>query len=358
MLMLPRPFALSLSKRTMSFDRLRTNGGYIFPKRCSSSSISCFLLLCFLSCHRMNNDIVVVGSINMDLVIRTPRMPLAGETLTGHDFHVIPGGKGANQAVAIARQGGRGMMVGCVGDDDFGRQQQHGLGEEGLDLSCLTVMSECATGIASITVDDTGQNCIIIVPGANAKLSPDHILAAQETIRQASMVVCQLEVPFETVRQTIELAHAHQTPVMLNPAPAPEQALSSELLEQITYLIPNEIEASRLSGIEVIDMASARQAATQLQARGCQTVLITLGSHGVMAAHAGEIVHFPAIQVQAIDTTAAGDVFVGSLAVALTEGKSLSDAVAFAQRAAAVSVMQLGAQSSIPTCEYVQEVLR
>jgi ribokinase len=305
----------------------------------------------------MGNRIVVVGSINMDLVIRTPRMPAPGETLRGHDFHVIPGGKGANQAVACARLGADVALIGSVGDDDFGRRQQQCLRQERIDLSFLTVAPEHSTGVALIAVDDSGQNSIIISSGANGSITPHHIEAARETISQADMLVCQLEIPFEAVKCAIELAYAHQVPVILNPAPAPDYPLERSLLEQVAYLIPNETEAEALTGREIHDQGSAQEAVARLQSLGAQTVLLTLGEHGILAAHSGTCIHERAVSVEAVDTTAAGDVFVGGLAVALTEGLSMTEAVDFAKHAAALSVTKLGAQSSIPIRREVERFL-
>ena len=304
----------------------------------------------------MNGHITVVGSINMDLVIRVPRMPLPGETLTGGDFHVIPGGKGANQAVAAARLGGKVAMVGRVGGDDFGRRQQEGLEQDGIDLSLLTVDESCATGIAMITVDEAGQNSIIISPEANGKVSAKQVEAAKEGIIRANMLLCQLEVPIEAVTQAIEIAHEHHVAVILNPAPA--AALEDSLLEKVTYFIVNESEAEFYTGIEVKDRESAKEAALKLQESGIQSVLVTLGEKGVFVAHDGEFFHEDALSVQAVDTTAAGDTFVGAFSVALTEGRPLKEAIIFATHAAALTVTKLGAQSSIPTRDEVTQFLK
>lgn len=304
----------------------------------------------------MNHRIVVVGSINMDLVIRTPRMPLPGETLRGSDFHVIPGGKGANQAVAAARQGGNVTLIGRVGDDDFGRAQQNGLRQEHIDLSSLTVDPHAPTGIAMIMLDEAGQNSIIISPGANGAVTAQHIDAASDAIKQADMLVCQLEIPMDAVIRAIELAHANHVPVLLNPAPVCQ--IDPALFEYITYLIPNEIEAEALTDIPVKDIDSAQAAAEQLQQSGAKTVMITLGGRGVFVAHDGEFYHEEIVPVKVVDTTAAGDAFVGSFAVAMTEGKSVMDAVRFAKHTAALAVTKLGAQSSLPTRCEVEEFLK
>ncbi len=303
----------------------------------------------------MNGQIVVVGSLNMDLVIRTPRMPLPGETVVGNSFQTIPGGKGANQAVAVARQGADAAIIGRIGDDDFGRTQQHCLGEEHIDLSALTVDPQHATGVAIITLDEAGENSIIISPEANGAVTVRQIEAARDVIARADMLLCQLEISLEAVTRAIEVAHENGVPVVLNPAPA--RQLEQSLLEKVTYLIPNETEASVLTGIEVMDIESSQEAAAQLQKFGVQTVILTLGENGAVVAHEGMCVHETALPMQVVDTTAAGDTFVGSFAVAITEGKSVVDAVRFAKHAAALAVTKLGAQPSIPTRQEVEEFI-
>ncbi|PID57628.1 ribokinase [candidate division KSB3 bacterium] len=304
----------------------------------------------------MNKQITVVGSINMDLVIRVPRMPLPGETLAGGDFHVIPGGKGANQAVAAARLGGSVAMIGRVGGDDFGRRQQEGLRRDGIDLSRLSVDEDCATGIAMITVDESGQNSIIISPEANGRVSATQVEEAAEGICRANMLLCQLEVPIEAVTRAVDIAHAHQVAVALNPAPAAR--LDASLLEKVSYFIVNETEAEFYSDIQVTDRESAKRAAQKLQQSGIETVLVTLGEKGVLVAHNGEFFHEDALSVQAVDTTAAGDTFVGAFSVAMTAGRTLREAVMFASHAAALTVTRLGAQSSIPTYDEVAQFLK
>jgi ribokinase len=303
----------------------------------------------------MKGQIVVVGSLNMDLVIRTPRMPSPGETLTGYGFQTIPGGKGANQAVAAARQGANVTMIGRVGDDDFGRTQQRCLGEEHIDLSVLTVDPRHATGVAVITLDEAGENSIIISPEANGAVSVEQIDAARDVIARVDMLLCQLETPLEAVTRAIEVAHENGVPVVLNPAPA--RQLEQSLLEKVTYLIPNETEASLLTGDEVTDIESAQEAAIQLQKRGVQTVILTLGENGAVVAHEGTCVHETAVPMKVVDTTAAGDTFVGSFAVALTEGKTVIEAVRFAKHAAALAVTKLGAQPSIPTRQEAEQFI-
>ena len=295
--------------------------------------------------------IVVIGSINMDLVLRVPRMPLPGETLTGGAFRTIPGGKGANQAVACARLSGKVAgaqqvaMVGCVGDDAFGATLRAALVGDGIIDSHITTLPGVASGIASILVDDNGQNSIVIAGGANDLLSPAHIDAAKGLIEQADIVVLQLETPMATVVHAIKLARSLGKTVVLNPAPA--ASLPDGVLELVDYLIPNEIEASMLAGVSP-EGADAKALAAALQKLGSDNVIITLGSKGVHAALYGGDFTFPAEVVQAVDTTAAGDTFIGGFVAGLASGMDEAEAIQQGQRAAAWSVTKPGAQTSIP----------
>lgn len=296
--------------------------------------------------------IVVIGSINMDLVLRVPRMPLPGETLTGGAFRTIPGGKGANQAVACARLSGKVAaggqqvaMVGCVGDDAFGATLRAALVGDGIIDSHITTLPGVASGIASILVDDNGQNSIVIAGGANDLLSPAHIDAAKELIDQADIVVLQLETPMATVVHAIKLARSLGKTVVLNPAPA--ASLPDGVLELVDYLIPNEIEAAMLASVSP-DGADAKVLAAALQKLGSDNVIITLGSKGVHAALYGGDFTFPAEVVQAVDTTAAGDTFIGGFVAGLASGMDEAEAIQQGQRAAAWSVTKPGAQTSIP----------
>ena len=296
--------------------------------------------------------IVVIGSINMDLVLRVPRMPLPGETLTGGAFRTIPGGKGANQAVACARLSGKVAaggqqvaMVGCVGDDAFGATLRAALVGDGIIDSHITTLPGVASGIASILVDDNGQNSIVIAGGANDLLSPAHIDAAKELIEQADIVVLQLETPMATVVHAIKLARSLGKTVVLNPAPA--ASLPDGVLELVDYLIPNEIEAAMLAGVSP-DGADVQALAAALQKLGSDNVIITLGSKGVHAALYGGDFTFPAEVVQAVDTTAAGDTFIGGFVAGLASGMDEAEAIQQGQRAAAWSVTKPGAQTSIP----------
>ncbi|MGC4241398.1 MAG: ribokinase [Herbaspirillum sp.] len=296
--------------------------------------------------------IVIIGSVNMDLVLRVPRMPLPGETLAGDKFMTIPGGKGANQAVACARLAAPGTsvaMVACVGDDAFGGQMRQSITACGIDDRYIDEVAGEATGIASIMVDANAQNSIVIAAGANGRLDVERIERARPVIEQASIVLLQLEVPMETVIHSIELAHALGKTVVLNPAPA--QALPRALLQKIDYLILNEIEAAMLAEEQSEDIPLLAQ---KLHDLGARNVVVTLGEKGVYGSFAdGQQRHLPARKVQAIDTTAAGDTFIGGFIGAIAQGRDQFDAIAYAQAAAALSVTRVGAQTSIPTRDEV-----
>jgi len=300
-------------------------------------------------------DIIVVGSLNMDLVVRAPHMPAPGETIIGSDFRTIPGGKGANQAVAAAKLGAQVSMVGRVGDDDFGRAQLRNLGQLGIDTRYITVDPDAATGIALITLDASGQNSIVIAAGANMHLTVADIDAAQEIIAQADVLVCQLESPLEAVEHAIALAHSCGVKVILNPAPA--RKLSPETLSKVDFLIPNESETAILTGMEVTDVPSAKKAADHLRQQGVGIVILTLGEKGALLVGPSEEMYIPAYEVEVVDTTAAGDAFVGGFAVALAEGENLANAVRLANAAGALTVTRLGAQPSLPTRKEVESLL-
>jgi ribokinase len=302
----------------------------------------------------MKQQIVVVGSINMDLVFKIPKIPSPGETLMGHGFHQIHGGKGANQAVAAARSGANVNFVACVGDDVNGQSCLKALVQDGIGIQHIRVIDDCATGVAGILLEDNGQNRIVLATGANARLNLGDIDSADSTIAQAKLLLCQLETPYDTVLHAIESAKRSGVKVVLNPAPA--QQLNDYILAQVDYLVVNETEAEVLSGLAVTDLISAQEAAIVLQKRGAQIVLITLGSLGMWVATCEKSYFLPAFKVDVVDTTSAGDTFVGSFAVAIAEGMELSAACMFAQSAAALAVTKFGAQSSIPHREAVERL--
>ncbi|XXF10482.1 ribokinase [Pseudomonas sp. D2-3] len=295
----------------------------------------------------MHAKVVVVGSLNMDLIVRTPRFPVGGETLSGHGFATAAGGKGANQAVAAARLGAKVAMVGCLGDDANGAELRAGLLAEGIDCSAVATVPGVATGIATILVDDAGQNAIVIAAGGNGEMTAERLADHDGLLEAADIVIAQLEVPMATVEATLARAHALGRTVILNPAPA-VGPLPESWYSLIDYLIPNESEAALLTGIAVDSPQSALQAAEKLLASGARRVLITLGSQGVFYADGERHLHLPVEPVVAVDTTAAGDTFVGGFAAGLAEGMPLESAIRLGQQAAALAVTRPGAQPSIP----------
>ena len=295
---------------------------------------------------RKDKPVVVIGSLNMDLVMRTPRVPVGGETLHGHEFSTLPGGKGANQAVACARLGAKVAMIGQVGNDGFGTTLRDGLAADGIDTSGVLQTSAVGTGVAMILVEDIGQNRIVLAAGANGALTPADIDAHAARIGGAAMLVLQLEVPMPVVQRAIGIAHAAGVPVLLNPGPA--SPLPEAVWSQIDILVPNESEATLLSGVEVSDATSAYAAAKVFRQRGVKCVLITLGANGVAVIDDAGERHLPAHVVKAVDTTAAGDTFIGGFSAGLVEGLAMDDAVALGQRASALCVTRHGAQPSIP----------
>lgn len=293
-------------------------------------------------------QIVVVGSCNTDLVISVDHLPAPGETIIGYDFMTNQGGKGANQAVAVARLGGTTAFVARVGDDGFGRQSLELLKEEGIDTSHVLLTPGVATGVAMIPVDRHGENSIIVASGANALLTPQDVEAAGVTLKAADIVLMQLETPVDTLIRAARLAREGGAKVVLNPAPFPKEPLPQELLALVDIITPNETEAGMMAGVSVVDEASALQAIRNIQALGVKHVILTAGGKGAYTVADGTLVNIPAIKTEVVDTTAAGDTFCGALCVALGEGKTLENAILFANCAAAISVTRRGAWRSIP----------
>ncbi|WLG64369.1 ribokinase [Pseudomonas sp. FP1762] len=300
----------------------------------------------------MPANVVVIGSLNMDLVTRAPRLPRGGETLIGHSFATVSGGKGANQAVAAARLGAKVAMIGCVGNDDYGVRLRDALLAEHIDCEAVSVVED-SSGVALIVVDDNSQNAIVIVAGANGAMTPAVVDRFDAVLQAADVVICQLEIPDATVGHALKRARELGKTVILNPAPA-SRPLPADWFAAIDYLIPNESEAAALSGLAVDSLQSAETAATQLIAMGAGKVIVTLGAQGSLFANGNGFEHFPAPTVKAVDTTAAGDTFVGGFAAALADGKSEAEAIRYGQIAAALSVTRAGAQPSIPTISEVQ----
>ncbi len=299
--------------------------------------------------------IVVVGSSNTDMIIKLDRIPRPGETILGGEFVTAAGGKGANQAVAAARAGGRVSFIARVGQDVLGDQAVAGFVKDRIDVEHVVRDKGAPSGVALIFVARDGENSIAVASGANGRLSPADVKKARQVIASAAVLVMQLETPLATVQAAAETAAKAGVQVILNPAPA--QPLPDELLRLVSILTPNETEAELLTGIKVDDEASAGRTADRLLARGVRTVIITLGPRGAFVAAEGVRKLIPGFPMQAVDTTAAGDVFNGALAVALAEGQALEQSVRFANAAAAISVTRLGAQPSAPKRKEIDQLV-
>jgi len=293
-----------------------------------------------------NSSIVVVGSSNTDMVVLTDHLPAGGETVLGGEFFMNPGGKGANQAVAASRLGGAVTFIAKIGNDIFGKQAVELLKKEGINTSYILEDPDHPSGIALITVDRQGENCIVVASGSNANLRQGDIQKVKEIIQQAGIVLLQLEIPQPSVEYVVQIAAAAGAKVILNPAPA--RTLPDELLGRLSIITPNETETEILTGIKIKDEESAERAAIKLREKGVDTVIITMGSRGAFVFNDDVCEMIPAPAVQAIDTTAAGDVFNGALSVALSENKSIYEAVFYACSAASISVTRRGAQASAP----------
>lgn len=296
------------------------------------------------------SKIVVIGSSNTDMVVQSERLPRPGESVLGGDFMMAGGGKGANQAVAVARMGHKVVFSAALGNDIFGDAALNSYQNFGIDTTHI-VRKDIPSGVALIMVDSKGQNCISVALGANNALNIEDVLPALESVESGDIVLLQLEIPMDTVEAAVEAAAAKGARVVLNPAPA--APVSEQVLSNLYLITPNQTEAQTLTGVEVTDEASACEAAQILCARGVERVVITMGGSGAYLYENGKGVIVPARMVDAIDTTAAGDVYNGALCAALAEGKSLEQALAFATKASAISVTRAGAQPSVPSREEV-----
>jgi ribokinase len=299
--------------------------------------------------------ILVVGSINVDIVALTERLPTPGETVTGGTLLINHGGKGANQAVAARRLGADVRFIGCVGDDTFGPELRQSMVAEGIGVHGLATMAGMNSGTAVIVVDAAGRNQIAVASGANLRLTVDWVARFLEDFAWAQVVICQLEVPLDTVLWTLHTARQHGATTVLNPAPA--QPVPPEIWPLVDYLTPNEVEAAQISGLPLAAPSDAGTVAQALLARGPRVVILTLGAQGAFVGTLDHRVHVPAFPVTIVDTTAAGDAFNGALAVALAEGRLLAGAVRFANAAAGLACTQRGAQNSLPVRTQVDAFL-
>lgn len=300
-------------------------------------------------------NLVVLGSINADHILNLEMFPTPGETVTGNQYQVAFGGKGANQAVAAGRSGANIAFIACTGDDDTGEHVRKQLASDNIDIAPVSVVAGESTGVALIFVNAEGENVIGIHAGANAALTTERVEAQRGIIAGAEALLMQLESPVESVLAAAKIAHENHTSVVLNPAPA--RVLSDELLALVDIITPNETEAEKLTGIRVENDDDAARAALALHEKGIGTVIITLGSRGVWASVNGEGRRVPGFKVKAIDTIAAGDTFNGALVTALLEGKAMDDAIRFAHAAAAIAVTRKGAQPSVPWRKEIDEFL-
>ena len=291
-------------------------------------------------------SIIVVGSANTDMVIKADKFPLPGETILGGKFFMFPGGKGANQAVAASRLKGKVIFIVKVGNDIFGKQALHQFSKEGINTDFIVTDQNQPSGVALITIDSKGENTIVVAQGANGTLSSEDVQKAEKEFERADIVLMQLEIPIDTVIHAAKLATLRGKKVILNPAPA--RHLPDDLLNKLFIITPNESETETLLGIKISDMNSIQSAARKLHEKGVTNVVITLGAEGAYLYNTQGGRHITTAKVETVDTTAAGDVFNGALAVAISENKTLDQAVEFANRAAAISVTRMGAQASAP----------
>lgn len=297
--------------------------------------------------------ILVVGSLNMDSVVETPHMPKAGETIAGKHISLVPGGKGANQAYAAGKLGGQVGIIGAIGNDSFGLELKANLEQVNVDTSGLSVLKDTATGQAFITVDDRGENTIIIIAGANGQVSRELINRNFPLLEESDIIIMQLEIPLEVVEYVKDIAVKLGKQVILDPAPA-VPGLQDHFWQGIDYIKPNETELAILTGRELKNQEDLRNGAREMLAKGVKGVIVTMGQKGCLFVTETKETYFPANKVQAVDATAAGDCFTAGFALALSRGKSCEEAILFGQKASAIAVTRKGAQTSIPTIEEVE----
>lgn len=299
---------------------------------------------------------MVIGSLNMDMVIEMKRMPVVGETVLGTQVSYVPGGKGANQAYTAAKLGGKVKMLGCIGKDDFGEVQKSNLTKCGVDTDDLKRVKEQGTGMASIYVDERGDNTIVVVPGANMECNISYLKEYDKALEECDYVILQMEISGEAIYYAINRAKELGKTIILNPAPVPD-SLPDEIFSKLDYITPNETELMKLCGKEGGSMKDYAEGARELLKRGVKNVLVTMGKKGALFVNREKEELFPARKVSAVDTTAAGDCFNGAFVVALAEGRELDEAVMFANAASSIAVTRNGAQTSIPAREEVEEIL-
>ena len=296
------------------------------------------------------SGIVVIGSLNMDLVVTTPKIPVMGETVLGSGFMTVPGGKGANQAVTAAKLGGKVSMVGCVGNDTFSGILLNNLKKYSVDTSNVKIVDGVPTGVAMIVVNE-GNNFIIVDPGANYQLTPQMIDSVGELIKKSYILAVQLEIPLDAVERAIDIAKDNKVKVLLDPAPA--RKLEDSLLAKVDIITPNETECEIITGLPVKSTDDAKKAVEYLMGKGIPNVIVTMGGNGVVYNSGKEILHKTVPKVKVVDTTAAGDSFTGAVAVALSQGKSIDEAVDLGNKVGTLTAMKKGAQTSLPTLEEV-----
>lgn len=299
--------------------------------------------------------ILVIGSFMTDLVVQSPKVPVEGETVIGNTFNRFTGGKGANQAVSAARLGGDVTMIGKLGEDDFGKEHIEALRSDNINHQFILFDSQSSSGVGNIVIDSNGNNRIIVVPGANLKFTEQDVEGFESVIKDSDIVILQLEIPLETVYKSIELSNKHGKTIILNPAPA--KKIDQTYIDKVDYFVPNETEASLLTNIEVTNVETAEKAAGNLLKQGYKNVIITLGSKGVILKNNDQFKFVKAYTVKAVDTTAAGDSFIGSFAYGLSNNMDIEQSLNLAVAASALTVTKLGAQPSLPKIEDVNELL-